>query len=390
MITTPYRSNRNADKRNNLYSMKARPFYLFLTVLFFLTFSIGCWRGEEPVVLNFYCSETFWHVMQEETKAFQQIYGVHTVLIPISLPEQNDPPQSNQQSSDTSTNNTSTKMPPLWKNRPKNQNHFQSGNIVLDPKIESLIEKLSDSRHGDVYLTDSSLEIDRLKSFLLVTHEYPFCFLTMTLYVPKGNPLQIYSVHDVFEKQLQLGITSPSKDGSGYVAWSILSDSSDDSKKINIQEELIRQFDRQYDLWDALENEEIDAALVWDAANLKTYLRTKYADEYYKRYKIRFDEAKKKWDTNEIIRLIDEMYEELYKEKDFVEKISLSGTSLSEENSKKQNETILGKEHRVIRISLISLSTTLHDKQIRRFSDFLISNQGRKILQKHGFTPNLL
>jgi ABC-type molybdate transport system substrate-binding protein len=344
--------------------------------------------------------------MQEEANAFQQIYGVQIVLIPISLPEQNDQPQTNQQTSDTSTNNTDTKTTPSAnppaKKRPKNQNLFRSNNVVLDPKIASLIDNLFNNHQGDIYLTDSSLEIDRLKSFLLATHEYPFCFLTMTLCVPKGNPLQIHSVHDVFEKQLQLGITSPSKDGSGLVAWNILTESLDDSKNVRLQEKLVRQFDRQYDLLEALENNEIDAALVWDAANLKTYLRIKYADEYYKRYKKQFDKAKKKWDTNEIIRLIDEMYGKLYTEKDFAEKISLSGTPLpekkpeeqskeqSEQQPEEQNETILSKEHRVIRISLISLSTTLHDRHVRRFSDFLISKQGKKILQKHGFTPNLL
>jgi ABC-type molybdate transport system substrate-binding protein len=365
--------------------MKLRPFYLFLTVLFFITLNVGCWRKHEAVVLNFYCSETFWHVMQEETKAFQQVYGVQTVLIPISLPEQDAQLQSGQQPSDTSA-----RILPLQKKRSKNQHYSQTDNIVLDPKIASLIENLSNNRHGDIYLTDSALEIDRLKSFLLATHEYPFCFLTMTLCVPKGNPHQIDSVQDVFEKQLQLGITRPSKDGSGLVARNILSELSDDPQKIRIQEELVLQFDRQYDLFEALENEEIDAALVWDAATLKTYLRTKYSDEYYKRYEIRFDKAKKKWDMDAIAELIDEMYKELYQDKDFAEKISLSGTSHSGEKLGEQNETVLGKEHRVIQVSLISLSTTLHDKHVRRFSDFLISNQGRKILKKHAFTPNFL
>jgi ABC-type molybdate transport system substrate-binding protein len=365
--------------------MRIHSFYFLLTVLLFITVTVGCWSKNEPVVLNLYCSETFWHVMQEETKAFQQIYGIQTVLIPISLPEKNAPPQSTQQSS-----GTSTQTPPQGKNRPKNQNYSQTDQTVLDPAIASLIEELSNNRSGDIYLTDSTLEIDRLKSFLLTTHEYPFCFLTMTLFVPKDNPQQIYSVHDVFEKQLLLGIAQPSKNGSGFVAWDILSGYMDDSKENHIQEELVQQFDSQYNLLEALENEEIDAALVWDAANLKTYLHTKYADEYYKRYETRFNKAKQKWDIDEITKLIEEMNKELYMEKEFAEKITLPGASLSNEKSKEQTEPALKKEHRVIQVALISLSTTLHDKQVQRFSDFLISNQGRKILKKHGFTPNLL
>jgi ABC-type molybdate transport system substrate-binding protein len=365
--------------------MKIRSFYFLLVVLFFVTVNVGCLSENEPVVLNMYCSETFWHVMQEETKAFQQVYGIETVLIPISLPESDTLSQSAQQSS-----GTSTQTPPLWKNRPKNQNYSQTNRVTLNPAIASLIEQLSNNRYGDIYLTDSTLEIDRLKSFLLITHEYPFCFLTMALCVPKGNPQQISSVHDVFEKQLLLGMIHPSKNGSGFAAWDILSGYSDDSKKDRLLKELVRQFDSQYNLLEALENEEIDAALVWDAANLKTYLHIKYADEYYKRYEKRFDKAKKKWDVDEIAKLIEEMNRELYMEKEFAEKIALSGVSLSNEKTAEQTEPVAKKEHRVIQVSLISLSTTLHDKHVQRFSDFLISNQGRKILKKHGFTPNLL
>jgi ABC-type molybdate transport system substrate-binding protein len=362
--------------------MKTCSFYCLLTELLFITVTVGCWRNNEPVVLNLYCSETFWHVMQEETKAFQQIYGIHTVLIPVSLPDRNNPSQSQQSSS-----GTSNQTPSLGKNRLKHRNYSPTDQVVLDSAIASLIEGFSGKRYGDIYLTDSTLEIDRLKSLLLVTHEYPFCFLTMTLYVPKGNPHQIYSVHDVFEKQLQLGIMRPSKDGSGLAAQSILSGYADDSKKIRIQKELVQQFESQYDLLEALETEDIDAALVWDAANLKTYLHIKYAKEYYKRYETRFDKAKQKWDINEITKLLEEMNIELYTEKDFTEKIVLSGKTPSNENSENTENP---KEHRVIQVALISLNTTLHDKHVRRFSDFLISNQGRKILQKHGFTPNLL
>ncbi|MDR0705215.1 MAG: substrate-binding domain-containing protein [Planctomycetaceae bacterium] len=364
--------------------MKKYPFYFLLTVLLLITVTVGCWSKKETVVLNLYCSETFWHVMQEETKAFQQIYGIQTVLIPISLPKQKDTPSSDQPSS-----GASTQTPPLWKNRPKNQNYSQTDQVVLDPAIDSLIEKLSNNRSDDIYLTDSALEIDRLKSFLLATYEYPFCFLTMTLCVPKNNPQQLYSVHDVFEKQLQLGITCPSKDGSGLAARDILSGYSEDSKTIRLQEELVRQFESQYDLLEALENEEIDAALVWDAVNLRTYLHTKYADEYYKRYEKRFDQAKQQWNIDEITKLIEEMNKELYTEKIFAEKIVLPGSPLADKKSEEQTEPVKN-EHRVIQVALISLNTTLYDKQVRRFSDFLISNQGRKILKKHGFTPNHL
>jgi ABC-type molybdate transport system substrate-binding protein len=365
--------------------MKRYPFYFLLIVLLFITVTVGCWSKNEPVVLNLYCSETFWHVMQEETKAFQQIYGIRTVVIPISLPKQNNPPSSDQQSSDTSV-----QTPPQWKNRPKNQNYSQTDQVVLDPAIASLIEELSNNRSGDIYITDSTLEIDCLKSFLLTTYEYPFCFLTMTLCVPKNNPQQIYSVHDVFEKRLQLGIARPSKNGSGLVAQDILSGFTEDSKKDHhIQEELVQQFESQYDLLEALEKEEIDAALVWDAVNLRTYLHTKYADEYYKRYEKRFDKAKQKWNIDEIAKLIEEMNKELYTEKIFAEKIILPGTSLSDKKSEEQTEPVR-KEHRVIQVALISLNTTLYDKHVRRFSDFLISNQGKKILKKHGFTPNHL
>jgi len=347
-----------------------------LTLLFFVTLCAGC-RRTEPAILVFYCNETFWQVMQEETEAFQQIYGVYTELIPISPPKQTESVESESSSTEILG---SHKVSVPWKNKPQTQSPLQTGNPVLDPDISSLITTLSSNGNGDIYLTDSPLEISQLGSLLLPAHEYPFCFLTMTMLVPKDNPMQIHSVRDVFEKKLRLGITNPSKDGLGIAALDIISKSPfGDSQQL--LEELVHQFDYQYELLRALEDNEIDAALIWDATDIKVYLAARYSAEYYEKYKARFDKAKQKWNVNEITKLINEMFEELYEEKEFAERISL------EKSLDKSSENGSNDEHRVILVSLISLNTTFHDAQVHRFADFLISKQGREIMRKHGFVP---
>ncbi len=67
--------------------------------------------------------------------------------------------------------------------------------------------------------------------------------------------------------------------------------------------------------------------------------------------------------------VLDEMAQAIVTEKAFAETVPLS------------------EEQSAFEISLISLSSSLNDGHNRRFADFLISTQGKKIMQKHGFVP---
>jgi ABC-type molybdate transport system substrate-binding protein len=331
--------------------------FLALAIIFSAFFSSGC-RKAERVVLRLYCNETFWFVMQEEAKAFEQIYGVRIELVSIR------PRPSWQWETDPSK--------PLTPQQQTAQNPPPTPKPELDTDIADLIFSLSENRNGDFYLTDSALELGRLKSLLLSSYEYPFCFQTMSLLVPKGNPMQFHSVRDVLIQKKRLGITNPAKDGAGMMALEIVSKLSDSDWT-----DCVQVFDWQDELFQALEDKKIDAALIWDSTNLKTYLATKYSPEYYVKYQDQFDQAKQKWNTDEMTKLIEEMYSEIFTDKDFAEKIPLVKTS----NGERFNE------HRVIQVSLIILCTTLHDANARRFVDFLISRQGREILLRHGFFP---
>lgn len=293
----------------------------------------GCGK-KEPVVLTCYCSETFWELMREETRAFERLYGIRIDLIPI-LPA--DLPKA-AQTSEEPEREPARRSPTPWRNRPRIRQPLLSRRFSLDEGIADTIRSLGVERSADLYLTDSPEQLDLLKEQGLASHVYPFCYLTMVLLVPKGNPQAIGSVQDALSKRLRLGLTSPSRDGMGSVAWSIVSQ----TPLAALEESLdasVRFFDMQSDLLDALRNDRVDAALVWD------FLIPNSAG--------------------------------------FADVVSLSEPGDDE-------TAATGRERRVMPQSLISLNTAPDEGYGKRFADFLISEQGRQILQRHGFVPKPL
>lgn len=334
---------------------------LFVSVVYFVTFISGC-KKPEPVVLYFYCGPAFWHLMREETAAFRQVYGVQVVMLPIQPSKAEEPEPSHR-------------APALWRSRPKIRSSSDPSQVMLDIRISHLISSLNDEGHKDLFLTDSVLQIDALKDSSLISRQYPFCYLKMVLLVPKGNPLKIESVRGLLEKRMKLGMMDPSIDGMGMTALEIISNTSPGiSEDEALWETLVRQYDRQENLLNALENGEIDAAMVWNGTNLNDYLLRKYGMEYADHFKDPIDKAKKRNDLEELNAVLGEMYHALLSEKSFAETVDLAITDT-------------GGELRTVEISLISLSSSLHDLHNRRFADFLISPQGRRIMLKHGFLP---
>ena len=318
----------------------------------------GC-KEPKQVVLHCHCGETFWHLMRDETSAFEQIYGIQIVLHPI-LPSKTDQPAAENESTQTRR----TSIP--WRNRPKVRDALDPSEVTLDPVVSHLISSFSRDGRGDLFLTDSILQIERLEDSSLVTHRYPICYLSMGMLVPLGNPLKIRSVKDIFDKKLKVGIMAPSKDGMGLTALELLTaDAGDVSEEI--RETLIRMYDRQAELLDALEKGEVSAVLAWDAIRTDDYLKRKYADEYAELYKKQIVRAKRANTVDVINGVLDDMFDTILVDKKFAERVELTGQT------------------RTVEVPLISLGCSLHDRHNRRFADFLISPQGREIMRKHGF-----
>lgn len=306
----------------------------FLLLLLIGPALLGCGK-KETVTLQFYCSETFWDVMWEETLVFQKLYGVRIEMIPIRVGRKESTPESSGGKQEAVR-----RVPAPWRNRPKVHTDLFSHPPLVDSRISGLIASFRNNQYGDLFLSDAAEQKAVLESHSLISHEYPFCFLTMVLLVERENPHQVGSVHEALEKGLRLGIVSPSEDGMGSVAWDIISKTP--LVRRNGQGDFqIRTFDYQADLIQALRDGQIDAALAWDALIPRT--------------------------------------------RDFAEPIRLNE---ADPNEASQDET--GDEHRVVRQSLVSLSTAFEEGYGRRFADFLISHEGQRILKKYGFAPKPL
>jgi ABC-type molybdate transport system substrate-binding protein len=136
--------------------------------------------------------------------------------------------------------------------------------------------------------------------------------------------------------------------------------------------ELVQLYERQYDLLEALEQRQIDAALVWNATSQRNFLLVKYADEYNTdpRFVGYLREAERQRNQNAMRLVLREMSETLFEERRFAEEVALT------ENPD---------ERLVVAARLIVLSSTSNHGFSKRFADFIRSNQGREILRRFGF-----
>lgn len=316
-----------------------RLFFLLTTaVALFASFvSTGC-KKKEPVVLEFYCSETFWEVMWEQGSVFKYIYGVRIEMVPIlPKPTESQAQPETETIRDESQPAPTRRIPAPWRSRPKIRSVMAGEPIAPDQRISGLIASFdSNDRYADLYLTDSQQQLELLRSYALTSREYPLCYLTLVLLVPAGNPRAVRSVDDLLDRNLRLGLTAPSRDGMGGAAWNLL------AKNPRIGSgpfpDTVQIFDYQSDLLQAIEDEAIDAALAWDAV------------------------AQKASDYAEIVRL---------------EETSPGSGGESTGESPPENQTI--------RLPLVSLRVSSREPYSRRFADFLISSKGREIFRKHGF-----
>jgi len=334
--------------------------FLLCTVIFF-----GCAR--QTPTLYIYCSETFWYVMQEEAIVFSRTYGFRVILIPIRASRVAD------ETEDAIEFNGDRRAPAPWRAMPGQQSDSQEDadpRAQIHPEIERQIDRIAEERFGDMFLSDSQRQIENLRETGLPANDFLICYLTLTMLVPTGNPHQFNSVRDVLASNRRLGIMDPSLDGLGEASWTVLGRIAGGESAIPMG--LVQLYKRQYDLLEALEQRQIDAALVWNATSQLNFLLVKYADEYnadprFVRY---LRKAERQRNPETLRNLLREMSETLLEEKRFAEEVPLA------ENPD---------ERLVVAIRLFALSSTSNYGHSKRFADFMRSNQGREILRRFGF-----
>ncbi|MDR0869422.1 MAG: substrate-binding domain-containing protein [Planctomycetaceae bacterium] len=335
----------------------------------FVLCSAGC-KKQEPVVLRLYCSDVFREVIKEETRVFQKVYGIQVEMLPVRPPKIKE--EDKQEESAAAPRR---RAPALWHSRPDAgaAEPSKTSNAVAEiaPEIEGVIQSIPQQGFADMYLSDSVPEMERVRTMMLTTREYPVCLIQLGLLVPLGNPQNIASLQDVIEKKLQLGTMDASKDGMGAAAQRVIALI---PAAVAAAEEIhsrVHSFEEHDDLLAALEGRQIDAAVVWSTINVRTFLVKKYYEEYRQRFNAPIANALKRDNVEEFRAEGLVLYSTLLREKQFSEFIPF------------QDE-----ERYVLNIPLLSLSTALHDGQTRRFADFLISPIGQDIFRKHGFWNN--
>jgi ABC-type molybdate transport system substrate-binding protein len=333
-----------------------------VTVLFLLcaTAFFGC--GQRPAPrLYVYCNETFWYVMQEEARFFNRTYGFQVVLIPIRAERT---PEKTEESLEVGNDR---RPPAQWRNIPTGPNQQRiAPHMQINSEIDQQIERIANESFGDLFLSDSQKHLEKLRKTALSINEYPVCYLTLTMVVPTGNPHQFRSIKDVLESKRRLGIVGPTFDGLGEASWKMLGKIIPGGE--SVPTEFVQIYERQYDLLEALEQGNIDAALVWDATSLISFLLAKYAAEYNAEYEPLMRKVEK--NQKKLRLVLQAMYDDLVEQKSFAEEVPLT------ENPD---------EHYVTAVRLVALGTTTNYGYCKRFADFMRSNRAKEVLYRFGF-----
>ena len=337
---------------------------LFFLLVLCSVFFFGC-GPRKDVQLYIYCSETFWYVMQEEALFFNKIYGSQIILIPIRAERTSERTEGAIEiGSDHSGPSTWLSMPSDHVVPPITDIPFQ-----INPDIEWQINRIAEEHFGDMFLSDSPRHLEKVRTTALSAGEFPFCYLTLTMLVPMGNPHQFRSVKEVLDTHRRLGIVDPSFDGLGEASWHVLGKIVPGGESA-IPMELLRLYERQYDLLEALELGNIDAALVWNATSQSNFLLTKYADSYNRTYEKEIREAERRKNQERLRFILQAIHQDIVETKSFAEEVPLT------ENPD---------ERHVVAVRLAALSSAFNYEHCKRFADFIRSNRGREILRRYGF-----
>ena len=309
--------------------------------------------------------------MQEEAIVFNRIHGFRIILIPIRTP------QAPVEADDSVEIESNPRIPKAWQNRPgdstTDDTQVVESQTQIRSKIEDQLQRIADAGLGDLFLSDSRRHLEKLQQTALSAGEFPICYLTLTMLVPHENPHQFRSIKDVLESNRRLGIVDPEMDGLGEASWTILGRIVAGGESA-IPMELVQLYERQYDLLEALEQKQIDAALVWNATNQLSFLLVKYADAYNQdsRFEpfLRKAERQRNWAAlRSVLRTMSEI---LIEEKGFAEEVLLIDNP---------------DERKIVAVQLVALSSTSNFGHSKRFADFMRSNQAKEILRRFGFVP---
>ncbi len=342
-------------------------FLFYATFLPVVLFTAGCGKKAEPI--RFYCGEPFVEPVGELLPPFLRVTGLHVSLYGINSPiefhteDEVKEAGTGAKSSGRDEPDSDTPRPGILRS------DYKPDPTGIAPDVRAMIDRFSVAGTGDLWLNDSPNQLKYLEAGGYFASQTPVCFLapvplsrfsatalpqptladdasqTAGVGEEEGEPppypipasLPTLSLDELALRQKTLGVLGADRSGLGEVSESILAalEKSEKSGKEPTAALTVRIYPTQRELFAALEREDVDAIIVWDAS----------AREHVRR----------------------------------------RGKPAPEQASGLSTYAISGTGRLVMPVYLVSLSSTLNYAAPPKMVRFLVSRNGREVFKKHGF-----
>ena len=230
----------------------------------FLLLPLGCGK-KEPAVISLYCSGSHLPAAEKLASTFQSVYGVAVVCIPTDAAIHSIDTQFDEKERD-----------PFKKKRNEmleSKTFTQLRDWVEYAVYKDFCQYLLDNRSGDIYLCDSTAELERLTEGDLILKSRAIAYLTPVLIVQPEQAETLRSVEDVLKSTFTLGVVHKEVGGLGKMTEQFLGNlRQKDSALENAGR--IETFDNETLLAQAWKEKRIAAAICWDSTATKSFPQT--------------------------------------------------------------------------------------------------------------------
>ena len=230
----------------------------YLCVILVLLALCGCGRKQQPTLIC-YCTEAFYPAMVEHTRTFYAVYKIPIDVAVLRQPEHEIRTEVEPQEEQTSN----PAAPPAWLNRPTDNKPIDLTQVIPARIVTAQLDIIESARIGDIFITDFPEEITMLHERGMVRAEYPVYELSLKFVVKEGRSDKIGSIQSLLDQRLPIGIMNPGRQGCGSVALSMLAHYRLPVEMDRFQE-IVKIYDRQSELEEALRSDEVAGILLWD------------------------------------------------------------------------------------------------------------------------------
>jgi len=128
---------------------------------------------------------------------------------------------------------------------------------------ETLLSKIKVSQRGDLYMPGDRYYIEQARQAGMIISSRPVCYWVPTILVQKGNPKGVQALEDLLKPGLKVGLGDPNICAIGKISWRILAKNG--ITREDIAANLKFQSLTVNELGMQIQSGALDAVIVWDA-----------------------------------------------------------------------------------------------------------------------------